>query len=317
MGALATDKELLALDGITEGSPDYRRACRPFAENCGFTIAESSQFIVLMDDALAMEMGAQVFGAVTDVFVNADGHKKSISAPGVGNYITVAKAVAAAAAVIGDDAVKNRTFIQAHGTGTPQNRVTESHIINEAAKNFGIDNFLVGAVKSYLGHSIGCAAGDQIIASLGMWSSGFFPGISTIDHLADDVYSSHLNIASEHTEVGKTGMDVGIINAKGFGGNNATATLLSPHVVEKILAKKHGSKVVSAHKAKNEAVQVQAQAYDDAACAGESKTIYRFDHNVCGDDAVQMDLTSMTVESFKPKISLDITSPYAGMISDD
>ncbi|NRB42646.1 MAG: beta-ketoacyl synthase, partial [Pseudomonadales bacterium] len=244
MGALATDDELRELDGLAASDPvNHRRACRPFSTNKGFTIAEASQFIVLFDDELAMEMGATIHGAVSDVFINADGFKKSISAPGVGNYVTVAKAMAEARSIVGETAFKQRAFFQAHGTGTPQNRVTESQIINEAAKAFGIDRFLVGAVKSYLGHSIGCAAGDQIISSLGMWNSGLFPGITTIDHLADDVHASHLNLSAEHTEVGKTGMDVGIINAKGFGGNNATATLLAPHIVEKMLAKKHGAKV--------------------------------------------------------------------------
>ena len=42
MGALASDRELRELDGLSpEQEPDHRRACRPFAENCGFTIAES------------------------------------------------------------------------------------------------------------------------------------------------------------------------------------------------------------------------------------------------------------------------------------
>ena len=38
MSALATDKELRQLDN--NGVLDYRRACRPFGENCGFTLAE-------------------------------------------------------------------------------------------------------------------------------------------------------------------------------------------------------------------------------------------------------------------------------------
>ena len=88
MGALATDKGLRQLDGLADSqTPDHRRACRPFAENCGFTIAESAQMLVLFDDALAMELGATVFGAATDVFVNADGFKKSISGPGVGDLV--------------------------------------------------------------------------------------------------------------------------------------------------------------------------------------------------------------------------------------
>ena len=96
MGALATAENLRKLDNAAEC--DYRRASRPFGENCGFTISESAQYIVLMDDALAMQLGADIHGAVSDVFVHADGYKKSIPGPGAGNYITMAKAVASALA---------------------------------------------------------------------------------------------------------------------------------------------------------------------------------------------------------------------------
>ena len=78
MGALAEDEALIKLDGGTFETPDHTRACRPFGENCGFTLAEASQFIVLFDDALALELGAQIYGSVADVFVNADGFKKSM-----------------------------------------------------------------------------------------------------------------------------------------------------------------------------------------------------------------------------------------------
>ena len=133
MGALGKDRDLLELDrhlGRTE--PDLRRACRPFGENCGFTIAEGAQFAVLMDDALAVELGATIHGAVTDVQVHADGYKKSISSPGIGNYITFAKAVARAMRDIGEEPVRRRSFVQAHGTGTPQNRTSESQILSRA-----------------------------------------------------------------------------------------------------------------------------------------------------------------------------------------
>ncbi|MDH3598321.1 MAG: beta-ketoacyl synthase, partial [Candidatus Tectomicrobia bacterium] len=94
MGALGTDQALLQLDKDRDLSvPDYRRACRPFAENCGFTVAEGAQFVVLMDDELALELGADIHAVIADVYVNADGHKKSITSPGVGNYVTFAKAV--------------------------------------------------------------------------------------------------------------------------------------------------------------------------------------------------------------------------------
>ena len=95
MGALATDNKLRELAGqIGSAEAEHRRACRPFGENCGFTIAESAQVVILFDDALAMELGATVFGAPAEVFVNADGYKKSIASPGVGNYLTMARALA-------------------------------------------------------------------------------------------------------------------------------------------------------------------------------------------------------------------------------
>lgn len=79
MGALAEDEALMAIDGTDV--VDNRRACRPFAENAGFTLAEAAVYVVLVDDELALEIGADIYGAIPDVFVNADGFKKSILAP--------------------------------------------------------------------------------------------------------------------------------------------------------------------------------------------------------------------------------------------
>ena len=315
MGALITDKELRELDGrLDSEAADHRRACRPFSSNQGFTIAESAQFIVLFDDALAIEMGASIHGAIGDVFVNADGYKKSIAAPGVGNYITVAKAMAAARSIVGDKAFKERSFFQAHGTSTPQNRVTESHIINEAAKHFGMDNYLVGAVKSYLGHSIGCAAGDQIISSLGIFDSGIFPGVNTIDHIADDVHHSHLNIPMQHVEVGEQGLDIGVINAKGFGGNNASATLIAPHIVNKMLDNRYSSSELLQHSLLNEGVREQAQGYDEKALSGDPQTIYKFDHGVCDENSVHFEGDTLSIDGFEQPVSLNVTSVYANLL---
>src|SRR3990167_10813891 len=99
MGALATDESLCELDHTT--TPNHRRACRPFSTNTGFTLAESVQFVILMEDELALKLGLNIYGAVADVFVNADANKKSIASPGIGNYITIAKTVALAKAILG------------------------------------------------------------------------------------------------------------------------------------------------------------------------------------------------------------------------
>ena len=314
MGALADDAALIALDAHRNALiPDYRRACRPFAINAGFTLAESAQFVVLCDDSLAVEMGANILGAVNDVFVNADGYKKSIASPGVGNYITVAKAAAATRNLIGLEGLQHRSYVQAHGTGTPQNRTTESHILSTIAKANGIQAWPVTALKSYIGHSLASSAGDQLSASLGLWRYGVIPGITTTEAIAEDVHRDNLDFLLQHKRVGTQGMDAVLINSKGFGGNNATASILAPHIALKMLEKKHGKAKMRDYAQRNDAVQAQTQAYDDATIAGQSETIYRFDHQVMDADSVAIVDDNIHINGAKGDISLKMPNPYADM----
>jgi len=318
MGALATDDQLQALDAARGATaPDHRRASRPFSTNCGFTIAEGAQYIVLMDDELALATGATIHGAVPEVHINADGFKKSIASPGVGNYLTLVKALADARAILGDEAVRRRSFVHAHGTSTPQNRVSESHIMNEAARLFGIHDWRVAAVKAYVGHTLATAAGDQFASCFGTWQDGWIPGIATIDHVADDVHQSHLAIGPEHSEVGPEGMDVALVNAKGFGGNNASTALLAPHVARRMLTHRHGQAAMAAWQQRNEAVQERAEAYDAAACEGDFQVVYRFDHNVLDGDDLTLTTGRIGVPGFGQDIDLERGSPYQSWLGED
>ncbi|MEM1113641.1 MAG: beta-ketoacyl synthase [Pseudomonadota bacterium] len=315
MGALATDKGLRQIEGLPDDQePDHRRACRPFAENCGFTIAESAQTVVLMDDELAVQLGATIFGAATNVFVNADGFKKSIPGPGVGNYITMGKAMAAVRAIIGDDALRSGGMIQAHGTGTPQNRVTESRIMSELAKAFGIDAMPVAAVKCFLGHSLGTASGDQVVSTLGSWAYGMVPGITTVDDFAEDVHREGLAFSTEHRQQAPESMHYALINSKGFGGNNATASLLSPAVTQRMLRARYSETEWQNWRAANEAVLEQQERYDEDMIAGKRSPIYKFDHNVLKDDDVAFEPGQLRIGGHA--INLNLASPYDDMALD-
>jgi acetoacetyl-[acyl-carrier protein] synthase len=314
MGALAEDAALRRLDGLTdEQEPNHRRACRPFSENVGFTMSESAQFVVLFDDELALELGANIFGGVNEVFVCADGHKKSIAGPGLGNYFTLAKAAAATRNVLGEEGLRQRSYVQSHGTGTPQNRTTESHILSQIAQTFGIENWPVTAIKSYIGHSIASASGDQLSASLGTWCDGIIPGILTVDEIADDVHQQNLDFLLQHSEVGREGMDAVLINSKGFGGNNASASILAPHVVERMLGKRHGSKKLKQYKQRNEQVQEQSAENDRAAMEGINNTIYRFDHGILGSDAIEMTDRQIKIANYEHPVSLELQNHYEDM----
>ena len=314
MGALADDASLRKLDHLAQDElPDFRRACRPFGNNAGFTLAESAQFIVLFDDDLALELGANIYGAVNEVFINADGHKKSIASPGLGNYISLAKATAATSKLIGEEGLRRRSYVQSHGTGTLQNRLTESHIISEIAKTFGIERWPVAAIKAYVGHSLASSAGDQLAASLGVWANGFIPGILTVDELADDVFTENVEFLLQHKEVGADGMDAVIINSKGFGGNNASASILAPHIVEKMLRKRHGATRIKKYKAINAAVSQNSAAYECSANEGTNSTIYKFDHHVMGRESIELSTTEINIAGIDPAIDLNLRNRYEDM----
>ena len=285
------------------------RACRPFSSNCGFVVANASQFIVLMAPELALQLGAKIYGSVPDVFINADANKKSISAPGIGNYVTFAKATALAKAILGSDKLQE-TFVQAHGTGTPQNRVTESHIINEVAKTFGLNGWMVTAVKSYVGHSFGAASGDQILTTLGTWQHGWIPGIKTIDHIAEDVYNSHIDILMEHTSINDRNMEAALINSKGFGGNNATALVLSPNKTHEILKKKFKKSELQAYERKNQKILAVAESIDNEVCKGKEQVIYQFGDSLMDKEDVKLTQTKLMLSKFKRPIHLNLEDPY-------
>ncbi|KAA0874655.1 beta-ketoacyl synthase [Nitrincola tapanii] len=312
MGALAEDKDLMALDQLSAmNDAAYRRACRPFGNNCGFTIGEASQYLVLMSDDLALATGAEIYGAVADVYVHADGYKKSISAPGIGNYMTLAKAASLARRLLGEESLRQRSYVQAHGTSTPQNRVTESHVINETAKAFSIPHWPVSAVKAYVGHSQGCAGGDQIMSALGVWKYGIIPGLITTPEIAGDVHQSNLKLPLQHLDVGVEGMDSVLINAKGFGGNNASALLLSPLATEKLLQQRYATETLTHWQKARESVRETAQAYDQAQIRGQARPIYRYDHQVLTGEDLTISDREIKLPGYAQAISVDVDNPYA------
>lgn len=305
MGALAEDSALAALDNASEA--DLRRACRPFANNCGFTIAESAQFAVLMDDTLALELGADILGSIPDVFIHADGAKKSISAPGVGNFLTVGRAAALTQQLLGERALQQHSMVHAHGTGTPQNRTTESDILSRVAGTFGIRSWPIVAIKAYLGHSLGSAGGDQLSATLGSFAHHILPGITTIDALANDVQQKHLQFCLQHTE--SAPLSASLINSKGFGGNNATAVAFSPNATTDLLQKRHGNSALTQWQHKREAVLDAKHTLANSYQHKVPTVRYHFDDGVMHSDDVSLTREAMALPGY-PSMPLNVPNGF-------
>ena len=93
---IADDKKILEMqkrNGEGDNEINYRNSCRPFGDNAGMILGEGAQFVAVTTLEFALEKGLQILGGFTDVAINADGFKKSISSPGIGNYLTMAQSL--------------------------------------------------------------------------------------------------------------------------------------------------------------------------------------------------------------------------------
>ena len=308
ISALSDDKRMLELQSqLNEpaNKPDQRKACRPFGENIGMVMGESAQFVILMDEDIALEIGAKIYASVQAVASHADGFKKSISGPGIGNYITLAKCVAEASKQLSSKSLKNETYVHAHGTGTPANRTSESHVLDEIAKVFGIKSWPVTAIKSYLGHSMAVAAGDQLNCVLGTWNNGIIPRIHSIKETAEDVFSDNLNFLTEDKVEDPNFYKGAFLNAKGFGGNNASALILGPDFTFSQIKKRHTKKALKLYERKLENTRKSVLKYNENASKGVYKTIYRFNHEVLeGMDDLEITKEKIKLKGYKKAINL-------------
>ena len=117
-----------------------------------------------------------------------------------------------------------------------------------------------------------------------------------------------LAFSNTHREIDSASLHYALINAKGFGGNNATAGLLSPGVTERMMKSRYSGSEWQAWQAANEAVREKQQSYDEEMIAGTRMPVYKFDHNVLQDDDVRFVDQELVIGDHR--ISLDLASPY-------
>lgn len=310
---LAEDENLIKLQerlGEDFDQPNHRKICRPFGDNIGMSLGESAQFVVLMADDLALELGLNIHGAALSSHIHADGYKKSISGPGAGNYLTVGKVFNEIHEHFGKEAM-NKIFFHAHGTSTPQNRESESHIISSMSKAFGIQSLPVTAIKSYLGHSLAAAGGDQMISSLGSWKNNLIPGIHSTPKLADNVFTENVNFLLENLEFEENKFDFAVLNAKGFGGNNGTALIASPTKTMELLQAKYSAKKLTKYCALKQNIDEQLLENKQKILQGEVISRYIFGENVIdGMNDFEVESHQITNKLNNEKFNLKSTLPY-------
>ena len=293
---IADDKKILEMqkrNGEGDNEINYRNSCRPFGDNAGMILGEGAQFVAVTTLEFALEKGLQILGGFTDVAINADGFKKSISSPGIGNYLTMAQSLSNTMKI--GCSLKN-SMVVAHGTGTFQNRSTESDVLNKVAEGFELKDWKVTALKGMLGHTMGPAAGDELMVALGIWNQGIIPGINTTNKLAQDVSSENLKFCLENTEVEKETIDTIFLNAKGFGGNNGSCGVVSPYFIESLLDKK----TLDKHKTMVSETNYAREEYFEQSINGSYELIYKSNEEILDPD-IDMKITKdrVTIKNFK------------------
>lgn len=143
-------------------------ACCPFSlDRSGFVLAEGAAVLCLEDWASAQVRGARILGEIVGYGSYSDAFDMSAPAPDLSARIACVDR-ACSQAGISPEAVG---YINAHGTSTPLNDLSETECIKAA---FGKNAYRIpiSSTKSYTGHLIGAAGAMESIFCLKALETG-------------------------------------------------------------------------------------------------------------------------------------------------
>ena len=149
------------------------------------------------------------------------------------------------------------------------------------------------------------AGGDQLISALGTWDKGVIPRIHSIQKPAEDVHDDNLDILINDKVEKPNFFKAAFLNAKGFGGNNASALILGPDITLSQIKKRHTNKAFKDYEKKLEKARKSIKTYNENASKGNYKTIYKFNHEVLeGIDDLEITQEKIKLKGYKKEIHL-------------
>jgi nodulation protein E len=198
---------LKAWEAMRVVAPD---TCRPFSiDRRGLILGEGAAVLILEPMERALARGATIIGEIVGFGMSSDAH-----------HITQPSAVGAARAMraglldaeLDPDAIG---YVNAHGTGTLANDVTETEAIRSV---FGAhaQKLLVSSTKSMHGHTLGAAGALEAAATLGALQCGLIP--PTANFTAADP-ACDLDVVPNTPRAAQ--VEFAISNSFAFGGLNA------------------------------------------------------------------------------------------------
>lgn len=193
-----------------------REQCRPFdASRAGLNLGEGAGFLILETEESAMRRGAKAIGVLSGYGNACDAfHQTASSADGEGAFLAMTKALR-----MGGIQPSEVDYVNAHGTGTPNNDASESAAMMRV---FGEKLPPVSSTKSFTGHTTSASGSIESVICLLAMENGFIPANLGWKEAGEGCIVP----SSEPRE----GVELGhvLCNSFGFGGNDSSLLFSKP-----------------------------------------------------------------------------------------
>jgi 3-oxoacyl-[acyl-carrier-protein] synthase-1 len=187
-----------------------REPCKPFDENRkGLNLGEGAAFLVLESEEMVKKSGKKILAELTGYGNSCEAFHQTASTPeGKGAYAAMKEALDRSGLKPEDI-----DYINAHGTGTDNNDLSEGRAIETL---FGNNIPKVSSTKSYTGHTTSAAGGvEAVISVLSLQHNIIFPNLNFKDQMKELKFKPVTEII-ENVKI-----DHILSNSFGFGGNNS------------------------------------------------------------------------------------------------
>ena len=197
---------------LSTRNDDPEGASRPFdLTRDGFVMSEGGACLILESRERAIERGATIHGEVVGYGMTSDAYHVTLPKPGGRG------AARAMQAALEDADLKSGQldYINAHGTSTKANDVTETLAIKIALGQNAARSVPVSSTKSMSGHLMGGAGAIESIFCLQAMNTGVIP--PTINYKTPD---PDCDLDYVPNEARQAQVDYAMTNSFGFGGHN-------------------------------------------------------------------------------------------------
>jgi 3-oxoacyl-[acyl-carrier-protein] synthase II len=202
-----------AMKALSTRNDEPKRASRPFdKDRDGFVLGEGSAVLILESFDDAVKRGANIIGEVIGYGFSCDAYH--ITAPCVdGEGAVSCMRMALADAGVSTDQVG---YINAHGTSTDANDITETGAIKQVFGSHANGGMLVSSTKSMTGHLLGAAGAIEAVFTVLALKEGIIPPTINLENPAEGCDLDYVPNKAREKQV-----EVAMSNSFGFGGTNA------------------------------------------------------------------------------------------------